>query len=209
MCKFCERRRDVTFGWNQPAIPYGSTINSSEHLSGNAIDEPEKWEARIHDYQTACPSLILTRPDYFDGEGMGTVYIPIKYCPICGRKLGAEGVNWLDFLPTEREMPLLESIKAVERDGLSVRIHSMTFEILKPEIKLKDAIMGASTEYCNTKDGRKVYYHNCGAFNWTDFWDNVPNEICEKYGFRKQGDIISTENVDCDESLVVDEFLRV
>ena len=33
-------------------------------------------------------TLILTCPSYFDGEGVGTIYIPIKYCPECGRKLG-------------------------------------------------------------------------------------------------------------------------
>ncbi len=24
----------------------------------------------------------------FNGEGVGVIYIPIKYCPECGRKLG-------------------------------------------------------------------------------------------------------------------------
>jgi len=32
--------------------------------------------------------LILTCPGYSNGEGIGTVYIPIKYCHKCGRKLG-------------------------------------------------------------------------------------------------------------------------
>jgi len=41
-----------------------------------------------HDYQTATPELILTCPGYFNGEGVGSIYIPIKYCPECGRKLG-------------------------------------------------------------------------------------------------------------------------
>ena len=36
----------------------------------------------------ACPELILTCPGYFTGEGIGTIYIPIKYCAECGRKLG-------------------------------------------------------------------------------------------------------------------------
>ena len=51
------------------------------------------------DYQTATPELILTCSGYFDGDsvktifdinGVGTIHIPIKYCPECGRKLGKE-----------------------------------------------------------------------------------------------------------------------
>lgn len=47
----------------------------------------KKWNGVIHDYQTTCPELILTCQGYFNGEGVGTIYIPIKYCPECGRKL--------------------------------------------------------------------------------------------------------------------------
>lgn len=47
-------------------------------------------EGEIRDYKTACPELVLTCPGYFGGEGVGTICIPIKYCPECGRKLGKE-----------------------------------------------------------------------------------------------------------------------
>lgn len=50
----------------------------------------EAWEGEIRDYKTACPELVLTCPGYFGGEGVGTICIPIKYCPECGRKLGKE-----------------------------------------------------------------------------------------------------------------------
>jgi len=52
--------------------------------------ENEKWDGTIHDYQTCQPKLYLTCPGYFCGEGVGTIIIPIKYCPECGRKLGKE-----------------------------------------------------------------------------------------------------------------------
>lgn len=44
----------------------------------------------IHDYQTASPVLIIKDKSCFGSEedGVGTIYIPIKFCPECGRKLG-------------------------------------------------------------------------------------------------------------------------
>lgn len=87
MCKYCERRTDVKFGWNQPKLPYHNPMDPSGNLSGNIADFSQ-FEGAIHDYQTATPQLILTSKGYFEGIGVGTVYIPIKYCPECGRKLG-------------------------------------------------------------------------------------------------------------------------
>lgn len=46
-----------------------------------------EWDGAIYDYQTSTPELILTCKGYFNGYGVGTIYIPIKYCPECGRKL--------------------------------------------------------------------------------------------------------------------------
>lgn len=87
MCMYCERRKDVKFGWEQPKLPYHKQEDISANLSSNVLDSDE-WEGEIRDYQTACPELLLTNPNYFNGEGCGTIYIPIKYCPECGRKLG-------------------------------------------------------------------------------------------------------------------------
>ena len=50
--------------------------------------ENEKWEGTIHDYTTSSPKLILTCQGYFNEDDIGTILIPIKYCPECGRKLG-------------------------------------------------------------------------------------------------------------------------
>ena len=87
MCMYCERRTDVKFGWKQPKLPYHSDNLNEGRLNGNVL-ENEKWDGVIHDYQTVTPELILTCPGYFNGEGVGSIYIPIKYCPECGRKLG-------------------------------------------------------------------------------------------------------------------------
>ena len=81
MCKYCERRKDLKFGWEQPRLK----------RAGNVVDELN-IEVVIHDYQAAQPQLILTSKEFFPligaGEGVATCYIPINYCPSCGRKLG-------------------------------------------------------------------------------------------------------------------------
>lgn len=90
MCKYCERKRNVPLGhWDQPALPYhgNDLLSGVQDLHGNAIDA-EKWDGYIYDYQTTQPELILQCPGFFDGDGVGTIYIPIKFCPECGRKLG-------------------------------------------------------------------------------------------------------------------------
>lgn len=89
MCQYCERRQDVKFGWDQPKLPYHNVQEPSQNLIGNIADF-HLFDGVIHDYKTSTPQLILTCDDYFDGGGIGTVYIPIKYCPECGRKLGKE-----------------------------------------------------------------------------------------------------------------------
>lgn len=82
MCQFCERRKGVKLGWNQPGI---------NGINGNIVDELEV-KAVIHDYKTVPPEMIITMPEFFPiyegNDGIATIYIKIKYCPICGRKLG-------------------------------------------------------------------------------------------------------------------------
>ena len=85
MCMYCERRTDVN-GWEQPKLPYHNNP-AMANLSGNVLNN-EDWEGTIFDYQTTTPQLSLTCNGYFNGEGVGTIQIPIKYCPECGRKLG-------------------------------------------------------------------------------------------------------------------------
>lgn len=84
MCKFCERRRDVGLGWQQPEL---------ENLRGNIVEELE-FKAVIHDYQMAKPELIISShrffPDLTGTEGIAKIYIPIKFCPYCGRELGKQ-----------------------------------------------------------------------------------------------------------------------
>ena len=69
MCMYCERRKDIKCGWEQPKLPYHNQKDILANLSGNVL-ENEKWDGVIHDYQTARPTLILTCPSYFDGEAV-------------------------------------------------------------------------------------------------------------------------------------------
>lgn len=93
MCQYCERRTDIKFGWEQPKLPYHEDFQfGSGRLGGNVLDN-DRWDGTIFDFQTAQPELHLTCPGYFGGKGIGTICIPIKYCPECGRKLGVKGEN--------------------------------------------------------------------------------------------------------------------
>ena len=90
MCEYCERRQDVKFGWEQPKL-YDKSNNApfGDKFHGNIGDD---WEARIHDDQTTTPEIVMTSKavaDYLWGDGVATLYLPVHYCPICGRKLGA------------------------------------------------------------------------------------------------------------------------
>lgn len=89
MCTYCERRKDVKYGWEQPSL-YNKSKNApfGDNLHSNIGND---WKARIHDHQTATPELIITSKDlagYLWNNGVASLYLPIKYCPICGRKLG-------------------------------------------------------------------------------------------------------------------------
>lgn len=97
MCVYCERRKDVEYGWDQPSL-YDEHWQHPENtppdriLSNLNLGGDSDWEAVIHDYQTCTPRLILTSEKIgralFGNGGIATVYVPVKFCPACGRKLG-------------------------------------------------------------------------------------------------------------------------
>ena len=98
---------------------------------------------------------------------------------------------------------MLRTITAIERDGWDLRTLTIVFEVPNEAFDLVEAVKKASTEYCQTEKGRDTYEYNCHSFNWADFTMSVPNEICEKYGFKivVEG-ILSDIEVDWDEELV-------
>ena len=81
----------------------------------------------------------------------------------------------------------------------------MTFRV-KQDVDIVKAVKNASREFIQTELGRSLYAYNCYCFNWGDFWNNVPNEICEKYGFKKIDSGVSNFQVNLNEQLVDDEM---
>ena len=80
---------------------------------------------------------------------------------------------------------------------------AIKIEVTKQNIDLKQAIKDACREFVVTPEGLKLYSKNHEQFNWQHFAANVPNTICEKYGFKK----VQTDNENVlyekwDESLV-------
>lgn len=96
MCQYCERKE--RFGWNHPCFcnenwehPSDSikdTVSSNLNVNGES-----DWEVRVYDYKKSTPELILTSKNVAKAlwsHGVATIYVPIHFCPNCGRKLGAE-----------------------------------------------------------------------------------------------------------------------
>lgn len=79
-CKYCDRT-NIAFMDDMPKVPL--------KISGNIL-ENEKFDIQIFDYKTSQPMMLVSQKGFFDGEGVGTIYIPIDYCPYCGRKLGED-----------------------------------------------------------------------------------------------------------------------
>lgn len=80
MCRYCERNKESRLGWaNQPPLDC--------KVTGNVLVN-DIVEVVIIDYKTTEPVMIIKEEGYFNGDGCGSIYITIKYCPNCGRRLG-------------------------------------------------------------------------------------------------------------------------
>ncbi len=103
---------------------------------------------------------------------------------------------------------MLRTVIAIERDGLDLRVLTLQFDVPSKEFDLKDAVCKAATDYCKTPDGKRTYDYNCSFFNWADFAMSVPQEFCEKHGFKRIDSVVSDIEVDWDEQLVDDAQIR-
>lgn len=74
MCKYCELRDDLA----QSCLREG--ITSHIYTPHRIYD----WEVRVYDYPNSNPKLAITS----EKRSLTCIYIPIQYCPMCGRKLG-------------------------------------------------------------------------------------------------------------------------
>lgn len=80
---------------------------------------------------------------------------------------------------------MLKIITATEIDGLNTRTFVIGLDVFDENINIEQAIKNACTEYCLTEEGKRTYEDNGNCFNWGDFDTYVPNEICERHGFKK------------------------
>lgn len=99
---------------------------------------------------------------------------------------------------------MLRTVIAVEQDGLDVRVIPLLFDVPSEDFDLKAAVCKAATDFCKTEEGQGIYERNCSWFNWSDFATYVPQEFCEKHGFRKVKPSSPVMEVDLDEDLVDD-----
>ncbi|TCO97346.1 hypothetical protein EV206_108150 [Flavonifractor plautii DSM 6740] len=95
-----------------------------------------------------------------------------------------------------------KTILVIEHDGLAVRAFTIAFALRSPDFDWKAAVKAACEEYVQSEEGRKVYQYNCGCFNWADFVQHVPKELCIKHGLLRCDDELAEETVDWDEELV-------
>lgn len=102
---------------------------------------------------------------------------------------------------------MLQTIIAIERDGMDFRAISLSFDVPNQEFDLVSAVKSTALAYCKTEKGKAVYDYNCSHFNWADF-DAVPAELCEQYGFHKVNTVLGDIIVDWDEQLVDDSELE-
>lgn len=104
----------------------------------------------------------------------------------------------------------IQTITAIERDGLNIRTLTIICKVLKPkpDFNLQEAIKQAIRQYLHTPDGKNIYIYNGECFNWADFATNVPNEINKLYGFEKIESVLNDIVVDWDEHLADDADLQ-
>lgn len=115
-----------------------------------------------------------------------------------------EGTGYFaDMFPTVTRV-----VTAIDQDGISsTTILTMVFSVPNNDFDIAAAVQEASVEYCRTPAGLDVYEHNCGNFNYGDFADNVPEEICVKHGFKLLSTEVTSETVDFNVALVTNDDL--
>lgn len=93
-------------------------------------------------------------------------------------------------------------ITARTEDGFQTHCQKMFFYVYDKHLDLAEAISLAVAEYINyTEKGKQEFKERNFSFTWIDFWNCVPNEICQKYGFEKVPGSTSSHEVSWDEEI--------
>ena len=91
-----------------------------------------------------------------------------------------------------------DSILAIE--GETATAITFTFIAVKPT-ELYDAVKAAAREYLATDEGKALLKQTCGAFNWGDFVESIPESLCLRHGFLLKDDKKVDRIVDLNEQL--------
>ena len=79
----------------------------------------------------------------------------------------------------------------------------LNFQVTSLDISLKDTVQKALNEYAHTKKGKTWIKDNSDMITYMDFFETVPNEICEKYGFRKESCLEFIPAIDIHETIPI------
>ena len=101
---------------------------------------------------------------------------------------------------------MIQTVTAIERDGMDVRVLTVQYEVPDKNFDLMGAIKKAATAYVKTESGRKTLSYNCGAFNLADFISSVPDSLCRRFGFKPVDDVLSDIEIDWNLQLVEEEI---
>lgn len=102
------------------------------------------------------------------------------------------------------EFTIPRYLAVMDYDGGATYVKMLHFLVTKENFDLQKAIKAACTDYCNT-DGSAIYLSNGCCFNYGDFDDLVPEEICRRHGFVKVASLNTTEVSFFNDHLVFDD----
>ena len=192
MCMYCERKVGVAFFWKQPQLPYHNQKDISANLSGNVL-ENKKWNGFIYDCLKAHPELILTCHGYFNGEGIGTICIPIKYCPECGRRLGKKNEKSKFSIQEDKIMMLnLENVKdniekLIEKYSLCCSNHHYLLDedleelFYNSGIKVGDTLFKAKNWNRNNDTGELIGCKENDYIETIELFQNEKRYLCQVF----------------------------
>ena len=95
---------------------------------------------------------------------------------------------------------MIHVITAVVHDPKHPSASVITLESLSDELDIMQAVRAACNEWCRSEEGRRDYEYANGYFNWGDFANCVPDEVCQRHGFKHLS-TVDTVMVDHDEVL--------
>lgn len=81
---------------------------------------------------------------------------------------------------------------------------AVTFSYKDCNLDLHSAVKAAALEFIQTPEGSQIYQHNCQAFNWGDFVNEAPSELCQRHGFTISSVVNADELVSLNEQLICD-----